>query len=471
MVLLSLVLPIRAVKPDNRNKSIANHFQRIRKSPVLLRQFLLEMPKGGDLHNHLTGAVYAETLIDLSVQKNLCVTQDSTLLSNPPKIQGITVPISEAYENGNLYERIVENWSMYNFHPAKSSSNHHFFKIFPQTALAVTNLTAILNKLRIRADRENLLYLETMLQIDDGTEKIRALVTDLARPDQLKSKKDFLQFREKLIKKKEFILEIDRVISQIQKIKETSDRQLKGKPGAAVETRFQYYALRVLPRNLVLADIITAFVIAEKSPLVVGTNIVGPENNYTARKDYAVHMEMISVIGSIYPGVKRDLHAGELVLGQAVPEALRFHIREAVDVAGADRIGHGVDIAYEKGALDTIKKMKEKKIAIEILLTSNQELLGVKGKQHPFTFYVDAGVPVVLSGDDPGIFRTTQTEEFYLAVSRYPEIKYPHIKRFVYNSIQYSFLQSSKKQALMKRLSKKFNGFEEKWLKKINKYF
>src|SRR3974390_2146297 len=45
------------------------YFDSIRKDPNLLVAFLLEMPKGGDLHNHLSGAIYAETLIDWAKEK------------------------------------------------------------------------------------------------------------------------------------------------------------------------------------------------------------------------------------------------------------------------------------------------------------------------------------------------------------------------------------------------------------------
>ena len=44
----------------------SRHFESIRRQHPLLLAFLQEMPKGGDLHNHLSGAVYAETLIQRS---------------------------------------------------------------------------------------------------------------------------------------------------------------------------------------------------------------------------------------------------------------------------------------------------------------------------------------------------------------------------------------------------------------------
>ena len=62
----------------------AHHFDSIRKQPPLLLAFLREMPKGGDLHNHLEGAIYAEDLIDFAVSDNLCVERSSSRLLAPP---------------------------------------------------------------------------------------------------------------------------------------------------------------------------------------------------------------------------------------------------------------------------------------------------------------------------------------------------------------------------------------------------
>src|SRR5208337_513062 len=49
------------------------YFDSIRKDPSLLVAFLLEMPKGGDLHNHLSGAIYGETLINWAKDQHACV--------------------------------------------------------------------------------------------------------------------------------------------------------------------------------------------------------------------------------------------------------------------------------------------------------------------------------------------------------------------------------------------------------------
>src|ERR1044071_3104606 len=62
----------------------AAYFESIRKSPPKQMAFLLKMPKGGDLHNHLSGAIYAERYIDWAAEKGLCINDSTKALSVPP---------------------------------------------------------------------------------------------------------------------------------------------------------------------------------------------------------------------------------------------------------------------------------------------------------------------------------------------------------------------------------------------------
>jgi hypothetical protein len=47
--------------PTTSERRTARYFESLRKSPPQMYAFLKQMPKGGDLHNHLSGAVYAES--------------------------------------------------------------------------------------------------------------------------------------------------------------------------------------------------------------------------------------------------------------------------------------------------------------------------------------------------------------------------------------------------------------------------
>src|SRR4029077_18180659 len=55
----------------------ARYFESVRSQPLLLHAFLQQMPKGGDLHNHLSGAVYAESFIQYAVRDGLCVDRNA----------------------------------------------------------------------------------------------------------------------------------------------------------------------------------------------------------------------------------------------------------------------------------------------------------------------------------------------------------------------------------------------------------
>jgi adenosine deaminase len=178
-------------------------------------------------------------------------------------------------------------------------------------------------------------------------------------------------------------------------------------------------------------------------------------------------MEMFRYCKARIPSVKTAMHAGELRLGLTPPEDLNFHITDAVFQAGADRIGHGVDIAFETDALRTLDYMAAQKIAIEINLTSNEFILGVKDGEHPLMFYYDHGVPVVLSTDDAGILRSDLTDQYVLAAQRYGELGYRDFKQFAYNSIIYSFLPEAEKDNLTADLDGRFRDFERAMMPKF----
>ena len=74
-----------------------------------------------------------------------------------------------------------------------------------------------------------------------------------------------------------------------------------------------------------------------------------------------------------------SLHAGELAPGLVPPEGLRFHIRQAVELGHAERIGHGVDVMYEDDAQGLLKELAMRHVMIEINLSSNEGILGIKG--------------------------------------------------------------------------------------------
>ena len=180
---------------------------------------------------------------------------------------------------------------------------------------------------------------------------------------------------------------------------------------------FRYIAQ--LLRNTTPDDVFVQTAIAaaliRAEPRVVALNLVQSEDNLVARRDYTRHMEIVGFLAS---DVKVALHAGELWLGHVPPPDLTFHIRQAIEIADARRIGHGVDLAFERDVEGLLAEMRQRPVAVEINLSSNDIILGVRGKDHPLATYLAAGVPVVLSTDDAGVSRIDMTNEYFRAVAR-----------------------------------------------------
>lgn len=110
--------------------------------------------------------------------------------------------------------------------------------------------------------------------------------------------------------------------------------------------------------------------------------------------------------------------------------------------------------------------MKRNNIIVEINLVSNEFILGVKEDAHPFPLYRKAGVPVVISTDDPGILRTNLTQQYVLLALRYG-VGYYEIKELIRNGIRYGFLPDKEKKELLKRLETELSTFESKWANNI----
>jgi adenosine deaminase len=212
-----------------------------------------------------------------------------------------------------------------------------------------------------------------------------------------------------------------------------------GAPACKVETRYIYEVFRSTPKPLLFAQALFGFELASADPRVVAINLVGEEDEHTSMTDYADHMRIVGYLRTLYPKVRVSLHAGELAPGLVPPEGLCCHIRLAVEQAKADRIGHGVDVMYEDRPYELLKDMAAKRVLVEIALTSNDLILGVEGKHHPFSLYRKFGVPVALATDDEGISRIDLTHEYVRAVETYG-LSYADLKHMVRNSLEYSFL-------------------------------
>jgi adenosine deaminase len=438
----------------------------------VLTLFTNMLPKGGDLHHHYSGAIYAETYLDWVGEQNYCIyrTTDPQLKSEKFRIVSKPQELSEAAravcinadavrQDNAFYSELLKQWS------DKDYDNHfheqpapdlQFFDTFGYFG-AVSNYdyNRGLQSLKARAKAENLGYLETMLKGGPSIDKpeLETLMSTLnAASSAQQVEKVLLNAYDFLASDTDTSAKLDTYVKSLQDAAAGVDDE-------NFKVRFQAYVSRNNPPAKVFSSLYTSFKAAKDSKLVVGVNIVGPENRHVAMRDYSLHMKMFAFLKKRFPSVKLSLHAGELTLGMVPPEGLRSHIREAVFVAGANRIGHGVDIAHETDAPELLNILKQRMVAIEVNLTSNAFILGVKNEAHPVRLYARHGVPFVISTDDAGVSRNNLSGEYLLYVKNYKP-SYDELKRVVYNSIRHSFLPDDEKREEMAKLDKRFAEFE-----------
>ena len=116
----------------------ARHLDAIRTSPAKLRAFMKAMPKGADLHNHLSGAVPTETLIGYAVEDGLCI-ETATFTAMPAVAGGPCPagqrPAADSRADEAFFAQIVRAWSMEDFRPGAESGHDHFFATFGKFSL------------------------------------------------------------------------------------------------------------------------------------------------------------------------------------------------------------------------------------------------------------------------------------------------------------------------------------------------
>ncbi|QYF94338.1 adenosine deaminase [Massilia sp. PAMC28688] len=432
-----------------------------------LTLFFSQMPKGGDLHHHYSGSIYAEQYVDWVDRQGYCVNKQTYRIETSkdvvaaerarPAAERNCLSTAEILADDYTYRELLQRWSAKDFdnHGAiQPPPDRQFFQTFGYfNAVSNANFNEGLQEIKKRAIEENVGYIETMFKLapfvanaDFDARMRQAASSDAVLTDTMRG----------------WLAALEQDAAFNKSVADYSAKITSAHEGIDDERftmRYQAYVLRLLSPSQVFSSMVGAFKASTSNPLVVGVNIVGQESQAVSMRDYALHMKMFQFLKTQYPKVKLALHAGELALGDVPPDGLRFHIDHALVVAGADRIGHGLDLAHETNAAAIMKTMRERDIPVEINLTSNAFISGIKGENHPITLYRKYGVPYVISTDDAGVTRHTLAHEYVLFASRYKP-SYAEMKKVSYNSIRYSFLDAAAKKRLTRQLDQRFARFE-----------
>lgn len=152
------------------------------------------------------------------------------------------------------------------------------------------------------------------------------------------------------------------------------------------------------------AEAVTDFAIAHKGTFV-GLDLADNEVGFDS-KPFAPFF-----LRAREAGLGITVHCGEA----AVPNAPRY-VREAIEILGATRIGHGVQIYRDR---EVMKFVRDRGIVLELCPTSNYLTQAVpRLEEHPFPQLMDFGILTTINTDDPGIFNIDLNHEYEVLQSQ-----------------------------------------------------
>ena len=435
LFLVALCLASRGLGGD-----FSARFEAVKTSakPAELYAFLYALPKGGDLHNHLGGAIRSEWWY--AVASDPARNGGDTFYTRVRFTAGIDTGIplilyqmirrstftqltaaaqADYVRLDQLTPEQKQGWldSLRLDRPGEGR-DEFFTWIWPRTGQLHQNMQVIAETMveTMKAyGAEGLRYLETQQNVtgfcdNEGNAIPPDTVADflrarLARPDAL---------------------------------------------ATGVTVRFQLSVLRFLPDAEQQLEDFYQFVAAHRE-LWVGLNLVGIEENghgYPLR-----FLAKMRELRRRYPTLPLAIHAGEM-------DGPDHHIRDSL-LLGASRIGHGVNLIQDP---DTMLLMRHSRYLVEINLISNRLLEYTPDlSRHPFPEYLRIGVPVCLNTDDRGMWDSNLTDEYYTAVTTF-NLSWEEVVKLGRNSLAYSFVQPEVKAKLLADYDRAVAEFAAKYL-------
>lgn len=423
----------------------SDRFDAVVNAPADLAAFAKAMPKGGDLHNHLSGAVYAETYLDWGKADGDCVNSTTFAAVYGNQCSAATQP---APTSGPFFEQILRAWSMKDFVPGAETGHDHFFATFGKYgAIAGAHRDDSIADVLNRAADENQLYVETMFNLGKNVGTLAASVfSGSVTADALPG------FYDTLTTNAGFNAQVDADVAAVNSAGAAYKNVLgcngaSPAPGCKVGVRFVAQVSRTGANDTIFGQLVSAYEMAAKTGQIVAVNLSSPEDDTTSLRNYDLHMAMLDFLYAKYTVTKKSplhvtLHAGELTpqfLPPAYADANTYHVRRAIDAGHAERIGHGIDVLSETDAPKLLADMHARNVLVEVCLSSNAQILEVAGAKHPLGEYLKAGVPVALATDDQGVSRSSLAGE-YVRAAVDQKLGYRQLKTMARNSLEHAFL-------------------------------
>ena len=436
----------------------AERFELAKRTRPELIAFLRRFPKGADLHNHAGGAVYSDYVIDAARVKGL---------RYDPMSQGFTaseeehtVSLDELEADSAMLKAFFETVSMRGWYPNTGDGHHHFFRTFSHLGSARRTQAQVLAEIIRRNRYQNVNYVELMMNAVPGATwgRFYEIYHELDLDDLPGSLAPFEPVIDDPAVARSFTEYINALEAEASRVLDISPAL--GERGTETAVAYIGSLLRTGPTERFFRNAVVTFTAMKADERVVGLNIVAPEDHPASRRQFDDQMKILDFLWERFGKPAITLHAGELTLRYAPVASMWDRIRRSIDEGHSRRIGHGISIAWERDLVGLLEKMRNEEILVEINLTSNESILGVRDDAHPFELYRRAGVPVCLTTDDEGVSRSNLTMEYVKAVERY-DLGYDDIKTISRDCLAHSFLPEDTKTERLAMLDAAFARFEK----------
>ncbi len=188
-----------------------------------------------------------------------------------------------------------------------------------------------------------------------------------------------------------------------------------------------------------LAEAVTRLAIERKDNCIVGIDLAGNEVDFPSEPFAPLFKEAKEA------GMRITVHAGEWSGPQ--------NVVEAIELLGAERIGHGVRVLEDPEA---VKLALERKVTFEVCVTSNYQT-GVfpSLKAHPLLQMIEAGLDVTINTDDPSVSQIELTDEYQLAVESL-KLTLDQLREAMLDAARAAFLPEEERDELVAALEKEF---------------
>ncbi|MBX2859371.1 MAG: adenosine deaminase [Cellvibrionaceae bacterium] len=414
-------------------------------SDAELYRLLYAMPKGADLHNHLSGAGFPEWWLELALAQEArgYIYYTKVAINN-------CKPYGGNQFGNNPYLLYFRNILQSNYQKLSECEKSEYARL---QDLTPKQKAGWLNSLKLNTAHEgreeffqthwqrlNDLFLNHYIQAEIlvrnmqafGAEGLNYLEIDCT-PVGVKPDGSFFT--------REEVYQYYR-----QRLKQRDARD------SGVTVRFHYALLRFSPTAERELEEMYAFVDAHRD-MYVAIDMVGREDN---DKGHPLRfLPLLRKLRAQYPDIELSIHAGEV-------DEPNAHIRNTL-LLGANRIGHGVNLLSDP---DTLLHMRHGKYLVEINLISNLLLEYVDDySQHIFPELLRTEVPVALSTDDRGMWDSNLTDEYFVAVKEF-NLSWRELKLLGNNSLQFAFVEDKVKAKLLSGFAAKFDKFEKRFVSK-----